>query len=181
MSISQPTPGDYDEKLREMGNYLFTLDQEGDIAYREGDLEKVQSIEHEIERLAQRASHFARVDGPHIILATLIKGLALRMLKRWEEASTAFLDVLEDNPINGEAWLELTWCLGEQEKWQEARMAAEKGTEIFPDVSAAWGNLGYVLIQLGEKEKASIILNKAVALDPKDLRNHELLGQINIA
>lgn len=181
MSISQPTPGDYDEKLREMGNYLFTLDQEGDVAFREGDTDKVESIEREIERLARRADHFATVDGPHVILASLIKGLALRMLKRWEEASAAFLDVLEANPINGEAWLELTWCLGEQKKWEEARMAAEKGVEVFPDVSAAWGNLGYVLIQLGEKEKATEVLQKAVKLDPKDLRNHELLGQINIA
>jgi tetratricopeptide (TPR) repeat protein len=100
------------------------------------------------------------------------------MLKRWDEASRAFLDVLDENPMNGEAWLELTWCLGEQGKWEDAKLAAEKGTEIYPDVSASWGNLGHVLIQLGDKEGAVAVLQKAVALDPADLRNHELLGQI---
>ncbi len=179
MSASQPTPKDYDEKLREMGNYLFTLDQDGDAAHREADAALVAEIEKEIERLARKADHFTKVDGPHFILASLVKGLALRMLKRWEEASEAFLDVLDENPINGEAWLELTWCLGEQGKWDEARMAAEKGTEIYPDVSAAWGNLGHVFIQLGDKKAASAALQKAVQLDPQDLRNHELLGQIS--
>lgn len=178
MSAINPTPNDYDEKLREMGNYLFTLDQDGDRAYREGDALRVNEIEKEIERLARKAEHFTEVDGPHFILASLVKGLALRMLKRWDDASKAFLDVLEENPLNGEAWLELTWCLGEQGKWDDARMAAEKGTEIYPDVSAAYGNLGHVLIQLGDKEKAFVVLQKAVALDPQDLRNHELLGQI---
>lgn len=176
--MSEPTTNDYDEKLREMGNYLFTLDQEGDIAHREGDDEQIEQIEKEIARLASKSDHFSKIDGPHYILACLVKGLALRMLKRWEEASQAFLDVLDENPMNGEAWLELTWCLGEQGKWEEARMAAEKGTEIYPDVSAAWGNLGHVLIQMELKSEARNVLQKAVQLDPDDLRNHELLGQI---
>ena len=176
--MSQPTPNDYDEKLREMGNYLFTLDQEGDVAHREGDIERIAQIEKEIARLASKSDHFSKIDGPHSILASLVKGLALRMLQRWEEASQAFLDVLDENPMNGEAWLELTWCLGEQGKWEEARMAAEKGTEIYPDVSAAWGNLGHVLIQMELRSEARDVLQKAVQLDPNDLRNHELLGQI---
>jgi tetratricopeptide (TPR) repeat protein len=159
MSAHQPTANDYDEKLREMGNYLFTLDQEGDFAHREGDTERVAEIEKEIARLA---------------------GLALRMLKRWEEAAQAFLDVLDENPMNGEAWLELTWCMGEQGKWDEAKMAAEKATELYPDVSAAWGNLGHVLIQLGQRKEAREVLQKAVELDPNDLRNHELLGQLSV-
>jgi len=178
MSPTEPTPNDYDEKIREMGNYLFSLDQDGDLAHREGDVLRVAEIEREIERLARKADHFTEVDGPHSILASLVKGLALRMLKRWGEASQAFLDVLDENPMNGEAWLELTWCLGEQGKWDDARTAAEKGTEIYPDVSAAWGNLGHVLIQLGDKESAFHALQKAVALDPRDLRNHDLLGKI---
>ena len=176
--MSEPTTNDYDEKLREMGNYLFTLDQEGDIAHREGDDIQIAQIEKEIARIASKSDHFSKVDGPHYILACLVKGLALRMLKRWEDASQALLDVLDENPMNGEAWLELTWCLGEQGKWAEARMAAEKGTEIYPDVSAAWGNLGHVLIQMELKPEAREVLQKAVQLDPDDLRNHELLGQI---
>jgi tetratricopeptide (TPR) repeat protein len=181
MDTIDPTPNDYDEKLREMGNYLFTLDQEGDAAHREGDTLRVAEIERQIERMARKADHFTQIDGPHNLLAHLVKGLALRMLKQWEAAAQAFLDVLEENPINGEAWLELTWCLGEQGKWSDARLAAEKGIEVYPDVSAAWGNLGHILIQLGEKEKAFSVLQKAVALDPDDLRNHELLGQLQSA
>ncbi len=178
MFRTEPTPSDYDEKLREMGNYLFTLDQEGDAAHQAGDETRVAEIEREIARLASRADNFRKIAGPHSLLAGVVRGLALRMLKRWEEASAAFLDVLDENPLNGEAWLELTWCLGEQGKWEDARLAAEKATEVYPEISAAWGNLGHVLIQLGELETARAALEKAVALDPRDARNRDLLIQI---
>ncbi|HEY5895258.1 MAG TPA: tetratricopeptide repeat protein [Chthoniobacterales bacterium] len=173
-----PTASDYDEKLREMGNYLWELDQEGDIAHQEGDEFRLGEIEKKIERIAARAAHFRDVDGPHRLLAGLVNGLALRMLQRWEDAAQAFLDVLDENPENGEAWLELTWCLSEMGKWQDAELAARKGTEFFPEVSGAWGNLAQVLLRLGKRDEAREVLEKAIHLDPKDRRNQDLMRQV---
>ncbi len=53
--------------------------------------------------------------------------------------------------MNGEAWLELTWCLAELGRWEECELAARKSTEIFPKTAASWGNLAHGARQGREK------------------------------
>ena len=52
------TDSDYDEKLREMGNYLWDLEQQADLARAEGRQAVVDQIESKILRQAERARTF---------------------------------------------------------------------------------------------------------------------------
>jgi Flp pilus assembly protein TadD len=73
--------------------------------------------------------------------------------------------------MNGEAWLELTWCLAELGRWEECEMAARKSTEIFPKTAASWGNLALALSRVGRRSEALDAIQRAIQLDPADARN----------
>jgi Flp pilus assembly protein TadD len=176
MTYNGLTSTDYDEKLREMGNYLWDLEQEADLASAHGNQALVDQIETKILAQAKRAESFLKVHGEHQALAAYVSGLGYRMVRRWSEATDHFLSVLEQSPMNGEAWLELTWCLAEQGKWSECEMAARKSTEIFPNTSASWSNLAMALNHLGRTAEAREAIQRAIELDPNDPRNREILG-----
>jgi tetratricopeptide (TPR) repeat protein len=176
MTYNGLTSADYEEKLREMGNYLWDLEQDADLASAHGNQALVDQIEKKILAQAKRAESFLKVQGEHQVLAAYVAGLGYRMVRRWSEATDHFLSVLEQSPMNGEAWLELTWCLAEQGKWSECEMAARKSTEIFPNTSASWGNLGMALNHLGRTAEAREAIQHAIELDPNDPRNREILG-----
>jgi Flp pilus assembly protein TadD len=173
-------PADYDEKLREIGNYLWTLEQAADLASAHGDQSGVDEAEAKIVAQAQRAELFLKVAGSHQLLAAFVAGLGNRMARRWDEATHHFLSVLELNPTNGEAWLELTWCLAELGRWDECEMAARKSTEVFPSASSSWGNLAMALNHLGKREEALQAIHHAIELDPNDPRNHAIKTEIGV-
>jgi tetratricopeptide (TPR) repeat protein len=170
---------DYDEKLREMGNYLWDLEQRADIASAHGEQDQVVELEQKILRQAERARAFLRVKGGHRVLAAFVAGLAFRMLRRWQDAVDQFLTVLESSPMNGEAWLELSWCLAELNRWNDCEIAAQKSVEIFPDNGAPWGNLALALNKLGKTKEAIAAINRAMQLDPADPRNRAIRDSIS--
>ncbi|MBV9391665.1 MAG: hypothetical protein JOY96_07225, partial [Verrucomicrobia bacterium] len=85
---------DYDCKLREMGNYLWDLEQEADLANARGDQESVLAVEQKILRQADRAVSFARLPGRHQILAEFVAGLGYRMIHHWAKAADRFEQVI---------------------------------------------------------------------------------------
>jgi Flp pilus assembly protein TadD len=172
------TDADYDEKLREMGNYLWDLEQEADRASAEGRQPVVEEIEAKILSQAERARDFLRIAGSHQILAAFVAGLGYRMTRRWPEATDHFLRVVQLSPMNGEAWLELTWCLAELSRWEECEMAARKSVEIFPNTAASWGNLALALSKLERMSEAKEAVRRAIQLDPTDPRNRAIEDQI---
>jgi Flp pilus assembly protein TadD len=172
---------DYDAKLREMGNYLWDLEQEADLASSRGHQTRVDELESKIRQLGAKAESFLRIPGRHQMLAAYVGGLAHRMTRQWSNASDHFLTVLEMAPTNGEAWLELTWCLAELGKWEECEMAARKSTEIFGDTAASWGNLALALVRTGKREEARAAIGHAIRLDPKDPRNQAIRAEIESA
>jgi tetratricopeptide (TPR) repeat protein len=173
-------PADFDEKLREIGNYLWSLEQAADLASADEDEAGVDEAETKIIAQAQRAESFLKVAGNHQLLAAFVAGLGYRMARHWDEASHHFLSVLEINPMNGEAWLELTWCLAELGKWEECEIAARKSTIAFPSASASWGNLAMALSQLGKREEAIQAIHRAIELDPNDSRNQAIKSEIGV-
>jgi Flp pilus assembly protein TadD len=173
------TDADYDEKLREMGNYLWDLEQAADLASAEGRQERVEKIEAKILHQAERAHAFLQIAGNHEVLAAFVAGLGYRMTKRWLEATDHFLRVVQLSPMNGEAWLELTWCLAELGRWEECEMAARKSVQIFPDTAASWGNLALALSKLERKSEAKEAMRHAIRLEPSDPRNRAIEDQIS--
>jgi Flp pilus assembly protein TadD len=173
------TDADYDEKLREMGNYLWELEQEADLASAEGAQALVNEIEAKILAQAQRANAFLQIAGSHQVLAAFVAALGYRMTRRWTEAKDHFLLVLQVSPMNGEAWLELTWCLAELGRWEECEMAARKSVEIFPNTAASWGNLALALGKLERKGEAKEAIRRAIQLEPADPRNRAIEDQIS--
>jgi Flp pilus assembly protein TadD len=172
------TDADYDEKLREMGNYLWDLEQEADRASAEGRQPLVEELEAKILNQAERAQTFLQIAGAHQILAAFVAGLGFRMVRRWLEATDHFLRVVQFAPMNGEAWLELTWCLAELGRWEECEMAARKSVEIFPSTAASWGNLALALSKLERMSEAKTAIRRAIYLEPTDPRNRAIEDQI---
>jgi tetratricopeptide (TPR) repeat protein len=172
------TADDYDEKLREMGNYLWDLEQEADFASAHGQFALVEEIEAKILRQAERAHAFLQVTGHHQGLAAFVAALGYRMTRRWSQAADHFLSVLQGSPRNGEAWLELSWCLAELGRWEECEMAARKSVEIFPETAASWGNLALASCKLGKSEEAREAIQRAIQLEPNDPRNRAIEEQI---
>jgi tetratricopeptide (TPR) repeat protein len=178
MTYTRLTDSDYDEKLREMGNYLWDLEQQADVAGAEGRLALVDVIEKKILGQAERARSFLEVTGTHQVLAAFVAGLGCRMIRRWLDATNHFLTVVGLSPANGEAWLELTWCLAELGRWDECALAARKTTEIFPRTAASWGNLAMALDKLGRTSEAKDALQRAIQLDPTDPRNRTIEAEL---
>jgi Flp pilus assembly protein TadD len=174
------TKEDYDEKLREIGNYLWDLEQEADLASQRGDKSVVAEREAQIQRLGEKAHAFSQIPGRHQILGSYVAGLAYRMVHRWQAAADCFFDVLERAPTNAEAWLELTWCLAEMGNWEECEMAARKSTELMPNAAASWSNLAIALHRLGRTAEAESAIRKALELEPDDPRNQEILEQVRL-
>jgi Flp pilus assembly protein TadD len=172
------TEEDYDRKLREMGNYLWDLEQQADLASQRGDESAVAEREAQIARIGQKAHVFSQTPGRHRILAFYVAGLADRMMRQWKAAADCFVDVIERSPNNGEAWLELTWCLAEMGKWEESEMAARKSTELQPRLAAPWSNLAIALDHLGRTSEAESAIKKAINLEPDDPRNQAILAQV---
>jgi Flp pilus assembly protein TadD len=173
------TNDDYDTKLREMGNYLWALEQELLAADTGQDEAKApQKIQQKISSLAAKADEFFEIPGQHRFLAAYVTGLALRMIGQWSDASDRFLRVLKLSPTNGDAWLELSWCLAETGHWEECEMAARRGTEFFPETGAVWGNLALALEKLGRSSEALSAVRTALRLDPQDPRCQDLLNRL---
>ena len=177
-SYTRLTEADYDNKLREMGNYLWELEQELLTADSREDEASAHQAYQKISNLAATADRYFEIPGTHQLLAAYVSGLGLRMIGQWADASDRFLNVLKLSPTNGEAWLELSWCLAETEHWEECEMAARRGTEFFPETGAVWGNLALALEKLGRTGEALTAVQTALRLDPEDIRSRELLARL---
>ena len=169
---------DYDTKLREIGNYLWELEQGLLIADAHQDEAAISQLQQKISSLAAKADRFFEAPGNHRALASYVSGLGLRMIGNWSDATDRFLQVLKLSPTNGEAWLELSWCLAETENWRECELAARRGTEFFPETGAVWGNFALALEKLGRSKEALFAVRTALRLDPQDARCQELLARL---
>lgn len=123
------------------------------------------------ERLLPEAERIAYGPGSNMALAHFTRGLILRILKRQEEAESAFrkANELQSGVLN--TLRELVRCLGEQGKHVEALPFARTAVEVAPVDGGAWGNLAMCLIKCGEREEARKAIDYAIDLDPKDPLN----------
>jgi tetratricopeptide (TPR) repeat protein len=178
MAYTRLSERDFDQKLREMGNYLWDLEQAADLASAHAKPEEVERLEAKIRVVGEKAAGFAAVPGPHALLAAYVAGLAARMVRQWRSAAGWFERVLAEHPDNGDAWLELTWCLAELQDWPQCIEAARQATRLYPGAGAGWGNLALALRSAGDLDGARRAVMRALELDPDDPRNLQLRDEL---
>jgi tetratricopeptide (TPR) repeat protein len=178
MAYTRLSERDFDQKLREMGNYLWDLEQAADLASAHDQPEEVERLEAKIQAVGEKAAGFAAVPGPHSLLAAYVAGLAARMVRQWRSAAGWFERVVAEHPDNGDAWLELTWCLAELQDWPQCIEAARQATRLYPEASAGWGNLALALHSAGDFNGARRAITRALELDPNDARNLQLRDEL---
>ncbi len=99
----------------------------------------------------------------------LVEGAELMKAGRFEEAAEIFQNALRQNPDNVDAmrYLAVAWWQN-QEKHDDAEALLRRATELAPDFTAAWQNLGGVLITQGKHVDAIDCFRKATKLEPKN-------------
>ncbi|CAN5136400.1 hypothetical protein BH10PLA2_BH10PLA2_39250 [soil metagenome] len=101
-------------------------------------------------------------------------GVVLRVCGMHEDAIDAYNRSLELAPEAVPALLEMTVCLGEINRSNEAEPFARKVVEIDPLSAAGWGNLAMVHIQQGDRRNARLALDQALSIDPDNIQNQEI-------
>jgi len=93
-----------------------------------------------------------------------IKGAALVVLGRYEEALQAFDKAIELDPQYADAWNNKGVALYELGRYKEALQAYDKAIELDPYDADAWNDKGTVLGKLGRHYEAQVCYDKAKEL-----------------
>ncbi len=137
----------------------------------------LQRFEDELEPEARRIA-----DSPwhaEDAYAQYVHGLALRMLKRWEDAERAYRRAYVLHPKALQPLLELVLCLGSQGRGREALPFAEKAVQLDPTHVGALGNLAACLLENEKIKDAAKAVDRALALDPTDEINLRIKKMIH--
>jgi tetratricopeptide (TPR) repeat protein len=159
---------------REVLKFEARLDQ----ARAEQDMDKGEEIYRNLaDRLLPEATRILEGPGAEFGFAHYVVGLICRLLAMPDEAEARFRKSLFLKPNVLNTLLELTRCLGEQDRPQEALEFARRAVEVAPESAAAWGNLAMCFIQVKDRIEAKNSIEKALSLDPQDsmtnyIRNH---------
>jgi Tetratricopeptide repeat len=118
------------------------------------------------ERLLDTAEHKAAAHYAH--------GVVLRVCGMFDDAIEAYQRSLDLEPESVPALMEMTVCLGEANRPNDAEPFAQRAVELDSRSAAAWGNLAMVQIQLGDRTQARVALDQALRFDPSDEKNREI-------
>lgn len=127
------------------------------------DADRVRLREAAIE--CERIAHSA---GPLESKALWLAALLARMASDWKLAERLCRLYLAGEPDDAGSWMELTWCLGEQDRHAEAIEAAHKAIALEPENAGAAANMAACLRVVGRFREALSWADRAVALDPQD-------------
>jgi tetratricopeptide (TPR) repeat protein len=102
--------------------------------------------------------------------------ITLANLGRYIELESRARLLLEQFPDSGFAWHLLGVSLHFQDKDNEALIAAQKVTELMPELPEAHNNLGNVLQAVGNIDGAKVSYQRALELRPDFIEAHNNLG-----
>lgn len=115
----------------------------------------------ECERIAHSA-------GPLESKALWLAALLARMASDWKLAERLCRLYLAGEPEDAGYWMELTWCLSELGRHDEALEAAQKAVALAPGNAGAASNMAASLRALGRRKEALEWAERAVKADPRD-------------
>jgi len=158
--------------LKRIANEALQLEAQLEEAETAGKREELKRLRDRLSTdLLPEARNISKGSGSNLAFSFFVVGLVERILGMLAEAEASYKRSLAIQPNVINALLELTLCLGQQHKPQEALAVSRKAIMVCPVSAAAWGNLAMCHIQLGHKPEARAALDKAVLLDPADRKN----------
>ncbi len=104
--------------------------------------------------------------------AWFLKGWALRRLERWAEGVPAFeraLELVDEDADAVDVLNELSICLSETDRADEARKALERALSIEPENVKLISNLGALALKRGDEAEARAFFMAALEIDPDDV------------
>lgn len=91
-------------------------------------------------------------------------------------ARTGFKRVLERQPENLVALVNLGWLAQREKAWDEAEAYLRRAQRLAPENAAVWLALGIAVLEQGALEHALGAFAQVVAFEPKNARGHRLLA-----
>jgi tetratricopeptide (TPR) repeat protein len=82
------------------------------------------------------------------------------------------------DPTMGYAWAIKTPIYLQDNEWDEAKISAERATELSPYNSGVWTEAGNYYNTVGSWEKAAHVYNRAIELNPTDFLSQAFVGVI---
>jgi hypothetical protein len=152
----------------------FALEEEQFRAREANDTAADEAIQAELsEKLLPRAEELITTSADSAA-AHYAHGVVLRIFGRQDDAITAQARSLELAPDAVPALMEMTVCLGELNRANDAEPYAQRAVELDGSSATAWGNLAMVHILQGDRPKARLALDQALSIDPSDEKNREI-------
>ncbi len=124
------SPRAYEVRLRRIGKRVGALETLAEDARAANDEEKAGEVFVELEGLLDEAAAIRRRLDQEGGIGAYVEGYLNRVLRRWSTAEECFRGSLRTVPFHAEAWLELTWCLSEQDDLVEAEVAARRAVKL---------------------------------------------------
>lgn len=121
-----------------------------------------------LREAALECERIAHTGGPLESKALWLAALLARMASEWKLAERLGRLYLAGEPNDAGSWMELTWCLGELGRHDEALAAAEKAVTLEPGNAGAAANMAASLRALGRRQEALDWAERAVKADPED-------------
>ena len=97
--------------------------------------------------------------------ARSMRAECLRSLERYEEGTSAFMDLTSEEPGNVAAWVGLGWCLKRSGRLDQARQAMEGMLEANPGDAIGLFNLACYLALESDHVHALDFLGRAIRAD----------------
>jgi Flp pilus assembly protein TadD len=96
-----------------------------------------------------------------------LRGEALRMQERFDEALPSLEEAADLAPSNVHAWMALGWCYKRLERLESAIQALRQAEEVAPHEAVVQYNLACYYSLAGDKPHAISHLSQALNLDPR--------------
>jgi tetratricopeptide (TPR) repeat protein len=93
-----------------------------------------------------------------------------------DTAIRTYKELLEQNPLEIEAYQRLGWLLLAQERYDETLEILKQGAVIDPDAKDLYNAMGDVYLRLGRYEEAQTAFERYIQLAPQDPNAYDSLG-----